>query len=230
MANIVTNIPLTYREPDGDLISPIKGKPTEVSDNVATELKNAGMAEDDAKLDSALDAFIEGSTENLVSNATIVRDKACAYSMKSLKTVYLPECTETGSEVFSQCTTLVSVKMPKCKKLGYQNFLGCENLKFVDMSATNFADTSPFSSAISLDTLVLRCESVPYWADGNFSLFGSTKFYKGSGGGTLYVPESLVNRYKTANMWKTYFGDGDARTKGDANNKILPIEGSEYEL
>lgn len=46
MANIITNIPLTYREPDGDLISPIKGKPTEVSEAVASDLKNAGLAED----------------------------------------------------------------------------------------------------------------------------------------------------------------------------------------
>lgn len=46
MANIITNIPLTYREPDGNLISPIKGKPTEVSEAVASDLKNAGLAED----------------------------------------------------------------------------------------------------------------------------------------------------------------------------------------
>ncbi len=46
MANIITNIPLTYRETDGNLISPIKGKPTEVSEAVASDLKNAGLAED----------------------------------------------------------------------------------------------------------------------------------------------------------------------------------------
>ena len=46
MAEIVTNIPLTYREEDGDLISPIKGKPTTVSEAMATSLKASGLAED----------------------------------------------------------------------------------------------------------------------------------------------------------------------------------------
>ena len=48
MANIVTNIPLTYRESDGDLISPVKGKPTSVPDAVANALKADGMASDPA--------------------------------------------------------------------------------------------------------------------------------------------------------------------------------------
>lgn len=46
MADIITNIPLTYREADGDLISPVKGKPTSVPDAVANALKADGMASD----------------------------------------------------------------------------------------------------------------------------------------------------------------------------------------
>ena len=46
MAEIITNIPLTYREDDGNLISPIKGKPVELDAEVANALKADGLAED----------------------------------------------------------------------------------------------------------------------------------------------------------------------------------------
>ena len=46
MAEIVTNIPLTYREASGDLISPIKGKPVELDAEVANALKADGLASD----------------------------------------------------------------------------------------------------------------------------------------------------------------------------------------
>ena len=178
--------------------------------------------------DSALDAFIEGSTENIVSNALSVRENAFWY-MKKLKTVFLPEAVSTGSNAFKGCVNLESVRMPKCTDLGYSNFEGATKFHLLDVNAPNIPSKAPFTGSSMFDTLILRCNKVPYWSN-QYGIFGPTKFQAGKGGGTMYVPADLIDSYKTANMWKTYFGDGDARTNGDANNKILPIEGSEYEL
>lgn len=71
MAEIVTNIPLTYREEDGDLISPIKGKPTTVSEAMATSLKASGLAEDYSGGGSS-DFSTATVTNNLSQNITFV--------------------------------------------------------------------------------------------------------------------------------------------------------------
>jgi len=45
---------------------------------------------------------------------------------------------------------------------------------------------------------------------------------KGGSGCTIYVPQALVEDYKVANNWHTYYSYGTIT--------FMPIEGSEYEI
>lgn len=95
MAEIVTNIPLTYREASGELISPIKGKPVELDADVANALKADGLGSDysgggssdlsvatvtttvndDFMLEIGIvSIFSDGVNEGLVSTTTFAND------------------------------------------------------------------------------------------------------------------------------------------------------------
>ena len=72
----------------------------------------------------------------------------------------------------------------------------------------------------NLQTIILRASSV--CSVGNNNAFQTTPFQGYNGlTGTLYVPSTLVESYKTANKWSELYNAGTMT--------ILPIEGSIYE-
>ena len=96
---------------------------------------------------------------------------------------------------------------------------GCTALKKVDMHSGNLAGYTCFSGATALTTLILRHESVPTMHGVN--VFNNTPFAQGGAGGTIYVPEALIDSYKEATNWSTLDGYGTITWKA--------IEGSEYD-
>lgn len=97
----------------------------------------------------------------------------------------------------------------------------CQNLEICDIGKAKSIAANTFANCYKLQTLIIRRTSITTLA--NVSAFLNTPMRgRNSLTGTIYVPSSLVESYKTASVWSTLFGYGFVT--------FAPIEGSEYEL
>lgn len=149
---------------------------------------------------------------------------AFAFSLcTGLRNVTMEYVNKIGRSAFKGCTALEEVHFlgNKFVEFGYGTFEGCTALTTVEMqkSVINLGLNYAFRNCTSLNKLILRWERevVPIFANE----FRGTCFYKGGSGGTVYVPESLIESYKTADGWSTLYGYGTCN--------FVAIEGSEYE-
>lgn len=165
-----------------------------------------------------------GGCENLTSinlpNVVTVGDSGF-YNCKLLKNVFLPKLTTLGNNGFNS-TGLESINLPLCNKIGSSSFSYTKQLVSVilplaasipgfcfDYSSVQKIDTSSvtsiaayaFGNAQQLDTLILRNSSVCTLANST-NTFTNTKIAAGTG--YIYVPDNLVDSYKTATNWVTF--------------------------
>ena len=140
----------------------------------------------------------------------------------SLQTANLPLLGYSqGSNFFSGCTALKSVNIPSVTRLQQTFFYNCSSLPFVDLNENCATiEQNVFNGCRALQTLVLRRTSVVTLS--NINAFTNSPM-RGYGGlsGEIYVPNDLIESYKTASNWATIFAEGHLTFK--------PIEGSEYE-
>ena len=151
------------------------------------------------------------------------------YSCYSLTTVSCPVCTYIGSYAFRYCSSLVSVSFPACSYIGDYAFQNCSNLTSITFPACSYLGSGVFSSCRSLTTISLpSCSLIgnstfascynllSIYLLGSFvaslnggSVFISTpisNYTTSTGGiyGSIYVPASLLARYKAKTYWSVY--------------------------
>ena len=106
------------------------------------------------------------------------------YECYSLTTASFPKVTSIGGYAFCYCGRLTTVSFPKVTTIGGYAFNRCYNLKSLYLTGSSLCKLS------------------------NSNAFTSTPIggYSTSAGtyGSIYVPASLLNSYKTATNW-TYF-------------------------
>jgi hypothetical protein len=152
-----------------------------------------------------------------IPNVTSIGNTAfqsCAFT-----SIDMPNVTSLASNVFSACKNLVSVNMPKVPKLEGNTFFNCQKLTSIDMPNVTSIGNATFSSCKNLNTIVLRKAQVCTLS--NTNAFNSTPFASGGTGGTVYVPQALIESYRTATNWSTLYAAGTCN--------FVAIEGSEYE-
>ena len=140
----------------------------------------------------------------------------------------MPVCISIGSGAFSRCAALKSINLPCCTTISSTAFITCTTLSYVNLSACQKINASTFSGCTSLETIILgnECSYIGSSAFYNctslmnltlnypniVSLANTTAFtytpmsasaYTGSFG-SVYVPASLVDSYKTSKNWSTY--------------------------
>ena len=98
----------------------------------------------------------------------------------------------------------------------------CQQLKVCDIGKAKSIAANTFANCYALDTLIIRrTGSVTTLA--NVSAFLNTPMRgRNSMTGTIYVPEALIDTYKSATTWSTLFSYGYVTFE--------KIEGSAYEL
>jgi len=131
-----------------------------------------------------------------------------------------PTGTSGGSPyIFSSCTSLKEVIIPNLELNAKSTycFSYCTNLELADIGGLIAAYC--FNNCKKLKTIILRKQSVSTL--GGSTVFTGTPFASAGGGGTVYVPDALIESYKTATNWVTLYNAGKVT--------FLPIEGSEYE-
>lgn len=144
----------------------------------------------------------------------------------SLVSISLPNLTYSDSSLFQSCTALSHIILPNLLTLVSYMFYDCTSLSIIDLSkASSFKNNAygVFYNTNSNLKLILRNNSVCAFGTGTLAnIFANSAFASAGAGGTLYVPQSLVSAYQNDAQWKQVLAF-------NANNKILPIEGSPYE-
>ena len=125
----------------------------------------------------------------------------------NLKSISLPLVTSLVDFMFANCTSLEKAVFERCLTFEKANFYGCSKLKVVKFGkACNFTFDStnashyPFGKCSSLTAVIIGGTTVP-------TLTRSTAFATtpiASGTGYIYVPDNLVDSYKSATNWSTY--------------------------
>ena len=128
---------------------------------------------------------------------------SCSY----LTSVNLPSCSILDEQVFAGCTRLLNVSVPNCNSLGTWAFSSCYSLGSLSLPKCSYIGSSAFAKCTRLIMLYLLSTSLCTLKHSN--AFTSTPIggYTTSAGGTygsIFVPASLFNSYKTATNW-AYF-------------------------
>lgn len=168
-----------------------------------------------------LDALIDGSITEVVSNATQVIDYKF-YQCRNLTSVDFPLATKVGnnafqycsnltsgvfssattvkSSAFQYCSNLASVDFPLVTSVENTAFANCPNLTSVDFPLLTKVESSMFLYCSKLKTLLLRSGTLCTLS--NTNAFQSTLIKSGTG--YIYVPKALIEDYKVATNWTTY--------------------------
>ena len=140
-------------------------------------------------------------------------------SCKELETAYLPYATgRLGYASFMDCPKLKSVYIPMVTELD-ANAFKASGLEFIDLPKCTRINGGAFENCTQLKTIVLRHSAVV--SMGNVYVLNNTPFASNGEGGTVYVHAALVESYKTATNWVTFYEGGKCN--------FVAIEGSEYE-
>lgn len=146
---------------------------------------------------------------------------SCRSEMTSLYMPNYNNTTNVSAGPFRDNAKLEYAVMPKMTVVYNAAFYNCPQLKAVDWLGGAINGTSTqFASCPKLNVMVIR-KTNGVCSLAQIKAFNDTPFASGKTGGTLYVPQALIESYQAATNWSTILGY--------ANNQILPIEGSIYE-
>ena len=125
----------------------------------------------------------------------------CAFeNCTSLENVNLPECTTVDMSAFSHCEKLQNVNIPKCTIIESFTFEYC-NFKKIDLNVVEKIGYGAFKNCKLLECVkLLNIETVCVLVDKR--AFRETLIE--SGNGYIYVPDKLIEQYKTATNWSVF--------------------------
>lgn len=132
-----------------------------------------------------------------LSNVVSLTGSQMFRTCPELISVDMPKATSiSGYSIFEECSKLTNINIPNVETLdGNHIFKGCFGLKIIDLpKVTYIGGSGVFYNCTSLMMLILRSDSVVKMAQS--SIFDSTPISDGTG--YIYVPQALINDYKTA--------------------------------
>ena len=127
----------------------------------------------------------------------------------SLTQVSLPECRYISDYAFDDCRSLSQISLPECRYIGEAAFQHC-SLKQVSLPKCSYIGNGAFLQCLPLMSITIGYSSVCNMNVTDIDAFEGT--YIELGNGSIYVPASLVDAYKSAPFWSKY------------SSKIFPIE------
>jgi hypothetical protein len=147
-------------------------------------------------------------------------DSSAFHSCSGLVSVNLPVAQALNSNAFTGCKGLTTINIPAVKAIYGNSFQTCGKLTIIDFpSLLSIMDSSVFNSCAELRTIILRSATMCTLSNAN--AFTKTPFASGGTGGTVYVPQALIESYQAATNWSTLYAAGTCN--------FVAIEGSEYE-
>lgn len=144
-------------------------------------------------------AYKSKLTSISLPNVTTVGDRAFM-SCTGCTSINLPALETTRTFIFNGMTSLEEVVLPSVTNMSHNCFVSCSKIKKVDFHKITYFGFSIFSGCTNFETLIVRTPSVAQMGSSN--LLTNTKIAGGTG--YIYVPDNLVDSYKTATNWSTY--------------------------
>lgn len=135
------------------------------------------------KLDGYVFSECAGLAEVSFPKFTGIIQNYTFYKCYALSKVHIPSCKGVGGTAFQNCSALTEVSFPMCSSIGYSAFMDCKSLISVYLY---------YSSVVGLAS---------YNAFTNTPI--SNPAYVQSYG-SIFVPMSLVDAYKSATNWSVY--------------------------
>lgn len=205
---------------DDDNLSTLVNKVNDVRDNVELEgLLSNNLAEFKSESLTKLSDFAFAGTTQLLNinifNCTYIGSMAFRNSgIKELK--ILKDGIINSSTTFYYCNNIEKIILPLFKndtsKFITETFRNCPKLQLVDINTLTRLENLLFYNDDALKTLIFR-RIIEINSLSSLSIL-PTNFQSN---GFLYVPESLLDSYKTATNWSAIA------------NRIIKLEGTIYE-
>ena len=129
-------------------------------------------------------------------------------SCSSLSQVDLPMCSYIGSYAFYRCSSLSQISLPVCSYIDDTALGACSSLSKISLPVCSYIESYAFGACSSLNIITIGYSSVCNLPSSN--IFINTQITSSTG--SIYVPTSLVDAYKSAPNW-SYF-----------STQIFPIE------
>ena len=126
----------------------------------------------------------------------------------SLTQISLPVCSYIGDTAFAYCSSLTQISLPVCSFIAGYAFQYCRSLSQVSLPMCSYISYGVFRYCSSLSIITIGYSSVCNLK--NSDAFNATQITSSTG--SIYVPASLVDAYKSASNW-SYF-----------STQIFPIE------
>lgn len=141
----------------------------------------------------------ENAFYNCKALKTILADKLynasrAAFNGSGLTQVIFPKLETIREQAFAWCASLVKVKCDKATMILDDAFNGCANLETVDILGGSSLSSFSRNPLTYFKNLVMR-DTSKVTATGSLSWMPSTA--------SIYVPDDLVEQYKTATNWST---------------------------
>lgn len=127
-------------------------------------------------------------------NVTSVGENAF-YNCRALKSIDLPNATTIDVDVFQDCSVLESVNIPNATSIGSAAFYNCISLRTIDLPNVTSIGGIVFYGC-PMDKIYLRSKTM-CTCQGALRFANTTSL-------SIYVPNSLIDSYKTANYWSAY--------------------------
>ena len=121
------------------------------------------------------------------------------YGCSSLSQVNLPVCSYIGNSVFFNCFSLSQASLPLCEYIGSGAFRTC-SLQSLSLPVCSYIGGLAFYGCSSLSIITIGYSGICSLGDAR--TFETTQITSSTG--SIYVPTSLVDSYKSANYW-SYF-------------------------
>ena len=102
-----------------------------------------------------------------------------------------------GNNAFESCSKLTSVSLPAVTSIGDDAFYNCSALTSVSLPAATSIGGSAFESCSALTTLYIGIESDTVCTLSSTNAIPSSVT-------DIYVPDALVESYKTATNWSSF--------------------------
>ena len=139
------------------------------------------------------------SIQSIETNATSIGIGAFM-SCSSLSQVSLPICGYIGAYAFESCSSLTKISLPMCEFIRVRAFEYCRALSQVNLPICSYIASAVFRYCSSLSRITIGYSSVCSLYSTN--VFDDTQITSSTG--SIYVPASLVDAYKSAENWSVY--------------------------
>ena len=193
---------------------------TQISSGMVAEMIDTLASESNTNQDN-LDWLLSGEGCDYYENDRITNIASYSfYYAKGPKVASFPNVKSIQMGVFRNNTGIEQASFPNATSSSNNVFQQATNFKKVDFGSIHTIMSSVFNQATSLNIVILR-KTDALVSLANVSAFTGTPFASGGTGGRIYVPQALIEAYKTATNWSVLYGYG--------NCEFLAIEGSEYE-